>query len=135
MSTIVLVNAICNTTTSISSLALLLHVFGDPNNEIWDNKIKAWLAKIGLSVMICGATSNALTLSNPPPTEVLLNVGIALTLFWLSWWQWELFKQMHHKAKKHIEKQQQPKQSEEKEQVKPVVRKSPRVKRANKVNA
>jgi hypothetical protein len=135
MSAIVIVNAICNITTSISSLALLLHVFGDPHNEIWDNKIKAWLAKLGLSVMICGATSNALTLSNPPATEVLLNVGIALTLFWLSWWQWELFKQMHHKAKKHAEKQQELKQSEGKEREKSVVRRSPRVKRANKVNA
>jgi hypothetical protein len=98
MTGIVLINAISNVTTSISSLALLLHVFGDPENEIWDNKIKAWLAKIGLSVMICGATSNALTLSNPPQTEVVLNVGIALTLFWLSWWQWELFQRMHKKA-------------------------------------
>jgi protein-S-isoprenylcysteine O-methyltransferase Ste14 len=98
MTGIVLINAISNITTSISSLALLLHVFGDPDNEIWDNKIKAWLAKIGLSVMICGATSNALTLSNPPQTEVILNVGIALTLFWLSWWQWELFQRMHKKA-------------------------------------
>ena len=94
----ILINAISNITTSISSLALLLHVFGDPDNEIWDNKIKAWLAKIGLSVMVCGATSNALTLSNPPTTEIVLNVGIALTLFWLSWWQWELFQRMHKKA-------------------------------------
>ena len=132
MSAIVIVNAISNITTSISSLALLLHVFGDPNNEIWDNKIKAWLAKIGLSVMICGATSNALTLSNPPPTEVVLNVGIALTLFWLSWWQWELFKQMHHKVKKH---DAQKAIQQEKVQEKPAVRKSPRVKRTNKINA
>ena len=132
MSAIVIVNAISNVTTSISSLALLLHVFGDPNNEIWDNRIKAWLAKIGLSVMICGATSNALTLSNPPPTEVVLNVGIALTLFWLSWWQWELFKQMHHKVKKH---DAQKATQQEKVQEKPAVRKSPRVKRTNKINA
>ena len=127
MNYLIILNAACNITTSISSLALLLHVFGDPSNEIWDNKIKAWLAKVGLTVMICGATSNALTLSNPPPTEVILNLGIALTLFWLSWWQWELFKQMHHKVKKqHVE------QPEAKE--KPVVRRSPRVKRTNKIN-
>ena len=106
MTGIVLINAISNITTSISSLALLLHVFGDPENEIWDNKIKAWLAKIGLSVMICGATSNALMLSNPPQTEVILNVGIALTLFWLSWWQWELFQRMHKKAS--VKQQQKP---------------------------
>jgi protein-S-isoprenylcysteine O-methyltransferase Ste14 len=106
MTGIVLINAISNITTSISSLALLLHVFGDPDNEIWDNKVKAWLAKIGLSVMICGATSNALTLSNPPQTEVVLNVGIALTLFWLSWWQWELFQRMHKKAS--VKQQEKP---------------------------
>jgi hypothetical protein len=97
---LVAVNAIANCTTAISALGLLIHIFGDPDNEIWDNRIKAWLAKAGLSIMTCGAISNAITLSDPPPTEIILNCGIAITLFWLSWWQWELFKQMQAKFKK-----------------------------------
>jgi len=96
---LVAVNAIANCTTAISALGLLIHIFGDPDNEIWDNRIKAWLAKAGLSIMTCGAISNAITLSDPPPTEIILNCGIAITLFWLSWWQWELFKSMQQKFK------------------------------------
>jgi hypothetical protein len=96
---LVAINAIANCTTAISALGLLIHIFGDPDNEIWDNRIKAWLAKAGLSIMTCGAISNAITLSDPPPTEIILNCGIAITLFWLSWWQWELFKSMQQKFK------------------------------------
>jgi hypothetical protein len=96
---LVTINAIANCTTAVSALGLLIHIFGDPSNEIWDNRIKAWLAKIGLSVTTCGAVSNAITLSDPPPTEIILNCGIAITLFWLSWWQWELFKEMQSKLK------------------------------------
>jgi len=87
-----IINVITNCTTAISCIALLVHIFGDPNNPIWDNKIKAWLAKVGLTITICGAISNAITLTTPPPTQVLLDCGISLTLCWLSWWQWELFK-------------------------------------------
>lgn len=111
---LVAVNAIANCTTAISALGLLIHIFGDPSNEIWDNRIKAWLAKAGLSIMTCGAISNAITLSDPPPTEIILNCGIAITLFWLSWWQWELFKSMQTKfrqvEKKPIVKRRKKKQ-------------------------
>ena len=92
MNLFTIINVITNCTTAISCIALLVHIFGDPTNPIWDNKIKAWLAKIGLSITICGAISNAVTLTTPPPTQVLLDCGISLTLCWLSWWQWELFK-------------------------------------------
>lgn len=92
------INAVANITTSLSALGLLIHIFGDPDNPVWDNSVKAWLAKGGLSIVICGASANVLTLSAPPVTEVILNVGISVTFFWLSWWQWELFKEMQEKA-------------------------------------
>lgn len=114
---LVAVNAIANCTTAISALGLLIHIFGDPSNEIWDNRIKAWLAKAGLSIMTCGAISNAITLSDPPPTEIILNCGIAITLFWLSWWQWELFKSMQTKFRQ-VEKKPIVK-SRKKKQIKP----------------
>jgi len=99
MDPFIIINAITNCTTAISCVALLVHILGDPNNPIWDNKIKAWLAKIGLSVTICGAISNALTLTSAPPSQVLLDCGISLTLCWLSWWQWEQFRERLAKTK------------------------------------
>ena len=95
-----IINVISNCTIAFSSAALLIHIFGDPDNSIWDNQIKAWLAKFGLAVTTCGAAANILTLSTPNKTEILLNVGMSLTFFWLSWWQWEQFKEMQEAAKK-----------------------------------
>lgn len=100
MNPFTIINAFANCTTAISAIGLLVHIFGDPTNPIWDNKIKAWLAKVGLTVTICGSISNALTLVTPSQTEVLLNCGISLTFFWLSWWQFEQFKQKIEQANK-----------------------------------
>lgn len=98
MKYLTIINVITNCMTAISSGALLIHVFGDPDNVIWNHKFKAWLAKAGLSVTTCGAIANALTLSNPGATEVLLNVGISITFCWLSWWQWDQFQAMKQAA-------------------------------------
>ena len=99
-----IVNAVANCTTAISAIGLLVHIFGDPTNSIWDNKIKAWLAKVGLTTATCGAVSNVLTLSTPVYTEILLNVGMSLTFFWLSWWQFEQFKEKTEFFKIHSTK-------------------------------
>lgn len=95
-----IINVISNCTIAFSALGLLIHIFGDPDNAIWDNKIKAYLAKFGLTVAVCGSILNVLTLSTPNDTEILLNIGMSLTFFWLSWWQWEQFKEMKEAAKK-----------------------------------
>lgn len=100
MTNLSLVNVIANCTTAFSGLGLLIHIFGDPDNSIWNNRMKAVLAKLGLSITTCGAIANCITLSAPPPTEVVLNVGIAVTFFWLNWWQFEMFKEMQ---KSHLE--------------------------------
>ena len=109
MTTETIINAVANSTLAFSALGLLIHIFGDPDNSVWDNKIKAYSAKVGLSVTVCGAIANVMTLSTPPVSEVVLNCGISITFFWLSWWQWEMFKEMqaHHKelkAKKTVRK-------------------------------
>ena len=93
------VNLISNCTIAFSSAALLIHIFGDPDNSIWNNNVKAYLAKFGLSVTTCGAILNVLSLSTPNRTEIILNVGMSLTFFWLSWWQWEQFHQMKEASK------------------------------------
>jgi hypothetical protein len=99
-----IINAIANCTTAMSAMGLLIHIFGDPDNPIWINKVQAWLAKAGLSILICGAISNVLTLSTPVKTEVLLNCGMSITFFWLSWWQWEQFREKVELAKKNTQK-------------------------------
>jgi len=100
MTTPAVINAVANCTTAFSALGLLIHIFGDPDNSVWDNNIKAWLAKSGLSVVVCGAIANVLTLSSPATSEIVLNCGMSLTFFWLSWWQWEMFKTMQRESER-----------------------------------
>ena len=109
MSPLTVLNAIANTALAISAIGLLIHIFGDPTNPIWDNKVKAWLAKIGLSTTICGAVSNILTLSTPANTEVILNCGISFTFFWLSWWQYEQFRVKVEELKRPTRRKRKPK--------------------------
>jgi hypothetical protein len=112
------INVIANCTTAFSALGLLIHIFGDPDNTVWDNKVKAWLAKLGLTVTTCGAISNVLTLSTPPITEVILNCGISITFFWLNWWQWEMFKEMQANHAKVKASRKQPKKTINKKPIK-----------------
>ena len=100
MPSLTVINAVSNSTLAFSALGLLVHIFGDPDNLVWNNRVKAYLAKVGLSVTICGAIANVMTLSSPPVSEVILNCGLSITFFWLSWWQWEMFKEMQAKSKK-----------------------------------
>lgn len=95
-----LINAISNCTIALSAMGLLIHIFGDPDNSIWNNKAQAWLAKFGLSVIICGAVSNVLTLNTPAKTEIILNCGMSITFFWLSLWQYEQFTEKVKQSKK-----------------------------------
>lgn len=103
MNYLTIINIISNCTIAFSAGALLIHIFGDPDNSIWDNYAKAILAKFGLTVTTCGAILNVLTLSTPNKTEVLLNVGMSITFFWLSWWQWEQFKDMQRAARDRMQ--------------------------------
>lgn len=104
MTTQSFVNVVAHCTTAFSALGLLIHIFGDPDNEIWDDKIKAWLAKGGLSITTCGSVLNVLCPTEPGLHEVILNIGISITFFWLNWWQWEMFKEMQVKNKKPTRK-------------------------------
>ena len=100
MNVYTIINVVSNCTITFSAAALLIHIFGDPDNSVWDDKIKAWLAKFGLAVTTCGAAANILTLSTPNRTEIILNVGMSLTFFWLSWWQWEQFQAIKKASQK-----------------------------------
>lgn len=93
MSIYTILNLISNAFTSFSAFTMLINIFGDPSNKVWQNPIKAWIAKLGLTTTTCGALWNICILSTPNFSEILLNIGISVSLFLLSWWQWENFKE------------------------------------------
>ena len=85
---ITLANVIANVMLAISSCSFIIFAFGRPS-ELWE--MSPWqgaLAKLGLSATCAGAVLNAVTLSTPQSTEVILNFGLALTFTWANWWHW-----------------------------------------------
>jgi hypothetical protein len=78
-----LINAIANIGITISVSLFIIAVFGSNNKAI--NKltfVEKWMVRIGLSVTACGALYNVLTLSVPPTSELIMNVGLAILFSW-----------------------------------------------------
>jgi len=98
------INLLANCILSVSSTLLLVAIFGNPEHPVWNNPIKAWICKLGMTATCCGAVLNIMTLSTPNMSEILLNSGLSMTFCWLSICQWEENKrnkelEMHSKAK------------------------------------
>lgn len=67
----------------IAFTAFVIFVFGRSNSKI--HKLpwyKVIALRIGLAFVTCASLLNALTLSNPHWTEVLLNLGLAILMTW-----------------------------------------------------
>ena len=82
---ITILNLIANIILCISMVLFYLYLYGDVKNKHIMNKwtmIQHWSLRVGLLGIIAGSFFNILTLSTPPITEVVLNIGLALTFFW-----------------------------------------------------
>ena len=85
-------NLIANTvlTTSVAIFIVLLYRT--------DSVVRKWplagsyLLRISLVAIAVGGLGNCLTLSTPPHTEVLLNVGTAGLFAWAAWFHHNLLK-------------------------------------------
>lgn len=72
--------------------AFLIFVFGREESKI--NKMSFFgkiIPKIALAFCTAGALMNALTFSDPPWSEVILNAGLALLFTWAAWFHWKFF--------------------------------------------
>lgn len=96
-SLLTVVNVASNAVIGMAIILFIISVFGRPDHPVWEFKLKAYLCKIGLGICGCGALLNVLTLSTPPMTEVILNVGLAMNFTWLALWQ-------HGETVKHKQK-------------------------------
>lgn len=77
------VNFVSSLILAISSTAFIIFAFGNPSSKLnlmpW---YKTFLVKFGFCFCTAGALLNALTFSNPPWTEVVLNSGLAMIFVW-----------------------------------------------------
>jgi hypothetical protein len=66
--------------------AFIIFVYGRESSKL--NKLSFWnsfLIKVALAFCTAGALFNALTFSDPPWSEVVLNTGLAVLFTWASW--------------------------------------------------
>lgn len=74
--------------------AFLIFLFGRDNSFVYKLPAYKTLAlKAGLAMCTTGALLNAVTMSNPPWSEVLLNTGLATLFGWATWFHYGRFVQ------------------------------------------
>lgn len=72
--------------------AFLVFLFGRDNSFVYKLPgYKTLALKAGLAMCTMGALLNAVTLSNPPWSEVLLNGGLAVLFAWATWFHYSRF--------------------------------------------
>lgn len=87
-----LINFVASLILTISFTAFVIFIFGRPNSKLntmpW---YKTVLVKVGLCFCTAGALLNALTFSNPPWTEMVLNSGLAMVFSWAAYFHYTEF--------------------------------------------
>jgi len=106
-----LINFICNIILSLAFTLFIIFVFGRPDSAVHKfSIIHGFLLKFGLAFCTIGALLNALTFSDPPISELILNIGLAVLFTWASIFHYKKFvikkeiKVQHKTAKKTIKK-------------------------------
>lgn len=80
---IMYLNAFCNFVIAWSMVAFIIFVFGTRNGMMQKLPLlERFSVKIGLVAICCGSLFNLFTLSVPPITQLLLNVGLAIIFLW-----------------------------------------------------
>lgn len=92
LSPLIVLNALANSVLAASAIHLWLRVFGHSDSQIYRHPYAAPLCKLATTVTICGAVANIFAHQEPPITEFVLNIGVALNYTWLSWFLGETFR-------------------------------------------
>jgi len=72
--------------------AFMVFLFGRENSMVYTLKpYKTLMLKLGISMCAAGSLFNALTMSDPAPSEVVLNTGMAFVFTWAAWFHYQRF--------------------------------------------
>jgi hypothetical protein len=90
----VVINEVSNFVMCVSVIMMYVYLYGDKTKVVhkW-SFVGHWTLKLGLIGIILGSALNVLTLSDPPLTEVVLNVGLALTFVWAYLFHRKMFRE------------------------------------------
>lgn len=85
-------NFAANIILTIAFMMFMIFVFGRTNSKIYNLPwYKTIAVKVGLATCTIGAALNALTFSDPMPSEIILNVGLALLFSWAAVFHYHAF--------------------------------------------
>jgi len=86
------INVAASIVLTVAFTLFLIFVFGRRNSKIYDLPwYKTIVVKTGLALCTAGALMNCFTLSNPPVSEVVLNIGLAFIFTWACWFHYNNF--------------------------------------------
>jgi len=91
MNLLVAINAMSNIIIALSVSVFIFYIFGRLSMM---DKLPKWqsiLVKVGLCVNECGSLFNFLTLSHPPLSEIVLNIGLAIIFTWAVLFHYKYF--------------------------------------------
>lgn len=78
-----IINALANILLSYSLIMFYLYLYGDNDKIVhkW-NFLGHWTLKLGLITMIVGTQFNIFTFDCPSFSQLILNIGLAITFYW-----------------------------------------------------
>lgn len=86
------INLIANAILTIAFTMFMIFVFGRKNSKIYSLPwYKTIAVKAGLAICTAASFMNCLTLSNPPISEIMLNMGLAMMFTWAAWFHYRNF--------------------------------------------
>ena len=86
-----LINAFCNVVICISVCAFMVFVFGRLDVTAKFGAIQKLIVKSGLALIAAGSLFNFITMSRPPFTEILMNIGLAVLFLWAAVFHYTYF--------------------------------------------
>ncbi len=85
------VNFAANCINFVAMTSFLVFAFGRRNSRVHKYTKSSYLAKIGLTTVALGCLWSAIIFTDPPLSEVTLNVGMSLTFIWAAWFHYVEF--------------------------------------------
>jgi hypothetical protein len=86
------INFACNIILTVSFTAFTIFLFGRENSFVYTLRTaNTVLLKVGICLCVSGALYNALSFSNPPISEVILNAGLAILFSWSAVFHYKKF--------------------------------------------
>ncbi len=87
----IIANAIANLVITFSVAMFMIFVFGRSNMMQKVHWLESFIIKVGLAMLSSGSLLSLLTFSNPPISEIVVNVGLAIVFAWGAYFHFKYF--------------------------------------------